>query len=179
MTDVVIRPAGSADAAAVAAFCQPIYASVYPNEKYGMKPEHFSPEIFNTADTIEYFEKILALNDHQRAYVASADGEIIGSISIERLSDCYEIHGFYVAQAWQGRGVGRQLVAEARKYYRGDLPVHVEVAETNEAAIAMYQRWGFTVAPHLGVNIRHWPEWPEGVQNTYIYLEAKPEDLRV
>ena len=54
-------------------------------------------------------------------------------------------------------------------------PLIVEVAETNAQTIEMYERWGFRQAPELGVRVRHWPEWPEGLTNDYIFLLLEAE----
>jgi ribosomal protein S18 acetylase RimI-like enzyme len=178
--DVIIRPATPADAPAVAAFCQPIYAATYPNDQYGMKPEHFSKEIFETPDTIQYFEGLLKSTPNQRAFIARDSNDVmVGTISIERLDDQYEIHAFYVALDRQGRGIGKRLMREALAFYDGTLPIRVEVAQSSQKTIAMYKHWGFRDMPELGIKLRHWPEWPEGLQNGYIFLEAKPGELHV
>lgn len=144
-----------------------------------MKPEHFSRAIFEHPLTIEYFAGILANSDRQRAYLAKEGDQIVGTISIARLKDFYEIHGFYVALDRQGQGIGKLLMKKALEFCRGDLPVRVEVAENLNQSIAMYQRWGFKPKPQYGLNMRHWPEWPEGLQNGYIYLQAEYKDLKV
>lgn len=179
MIDVTIRPASSVDTPAVAAFCQPIYAAVYPNDKYGLKPEHFSAEIFQTPDTLAYFSSILTNSDTQRAYIAEQGGSIVGTISIERLDGFYEIHAFYVAVELQGQGIGRRLMSGALTFCADRLPVLVEVAETSASAISLYKHWGFRPAPQLGIHLRHWPEWPEGLKNGYIFLQANQGDIHV
>jgi ribosomal protein S18 acetylase RimI-like enzyme len=179
MPDITIRPGSIKDAPAIAAFCQPIYAAVYPNAKYRVKPEHFSPEIFRTQDTLNYFAAKFSQAPHRRPYVAEQDGRIVGCISIERGPYRYEMLGFYVAPELQGQGLGKRLFAKALEFATDDVPIRGEVAETNTKAIAMYERWGFKHAPHHGVNLRHWQEWPDGLHNGYIFMEAHAKDIHV
>lgn len=176
MPELIIRPATAADAPAVAAFCQPIYALTYPNQRYGLTPEHFSPAIFSSPDTIDYFAGILASSDHQRAYLALEGKDIVGSIGITLENDHYEIHGFYIRTDRQRQEIGVQLLRRVLEFAARDLPIRVEVAETTNAR-AIYEKWGFRHLPELGVNLRHWPEWPDGLHNGYIFLEAYRKDI--
>jgi ribosomal protein S18 acetylase RimI-like enzyme len=175
-----IAPASAADAQVVANFCQPIYAAIYPNDQYGMRPEHFCKEIFETPDTIQYFASLLESTPHQRAFIArDTNGTIVGTVSIERQTDYYKINCFYVALNRQGQGIGKRLTREALTFYDGILPIRVEVAQSSQKTIALYKHWGFKDMPELGIKLRHWPEWPEGLQNGYIFLQAKPGELHV
>jgi GNAT superfamily N-acetyltransferase len=179
VSQITLISAGVEDAYAVAQFCQPIYEAVYPNSKYAMLPEHFSKEVFTSLDTIQYFEKTLAMTDNQRAYLAMSDDQIVGTISIEQLNSHYEINAFYVALTHQRQGIGKRLMTVVLTFATNPKPVRFEVAETNTAAIEVYLHWGFKHAAHLGVTLRHWPEWPEGLHNGYIFLEALPGDINV
>ncbi len=173
--NVEIGPASPDDALAVARFCQPIYAAVYPNDKYGLTAQQFSPEVFETENTLDYFRQILENNDQQRAYIARLGNQIVGTISVTEFADHYEPRCFYVDLGQHGQGVGRVLWEKAMEFCEKPLPVRVEVAETNAKTIAMYEQWGFKEDESLGVNMRHWPEWPENVQNGYIFLKKYPE----
>ena len=175
---VRIRQSAPDDTAAVAAFCQPIYATVYPNDKYGLETEHFSVDIFKTADTLDYFAKTIANSSKQLSLISEDSAGIVGTISIERLDGYYEIHAFYVSIDHQGQGIGRQLLARALDFVTDDLPIRVEVAETNTKATATYSHLGFKDAPELGAKLRHWPEWPDGIQNRYIYMQARKADIK-
>jgi GNAT superfamily N-acetyltransferase len=179
LTDLRIVPATPADAPAVNDFVQPIYARTYPNSKYGLKPEHFSPKIFASPRILQYTESVLTSTNHQRAYLAKLHGQIVGCISLERLPSYYELRAFYVDPKLQGQGIGKRLLIKALEFYAGDLLLRIEVAETNAETIALYQHWGFQPTPHSGLHLRHWPEWPAGLQNGYIYLEATKETIHV
>ncbi len=173
--EVIIDEAKPENADEVAAFCQPIYQAVYPNEKYGLTAEQFSPEIFKTEDTLSYFRDILDNNEHQRAYLARINGQLVGTISVTEFEDHYEPRCFYVETNLQGQGIGKTLWQKAMEFCQKPLPVRVEVAETNDKTIAMYESWGFVRKPDLGVKMRHWPEWPESIENGYIFLEKTPK----
>ncbi len=179
MNEVTIRLATPTDTKDILALCQPIYATVYPNSKYGLKPEHFSKEVFDSQNTFNNFEAMLGSDPRKRAYVALSESQIIGSIAIEHKLDCYEMHMFYVGQDFRGIGVGKRLFAKALEFATENVPVRGNAAETNQAAIDMYLRWGFRLVPEAGVNLHHWPEWPDGVVNGYITLEANKADLQV
>jgi len=122
---------------------------------------------------------MLENSDFQRAYVAQSDGQIVGSIAIQRNPDSYAMHMFYVSPDSRGQGVGKRLFAKALEFATEDLPIRGNAAETNQPAIDMYLRWGFHLVAEDGIELRHWPEWPEGVVNGYISLEANKADLRV
>ena len=179
MTGITIRLSSADDARSIAEFSQPIYVQIYPNEKYGMKPEHFSPAVFNTEDTLEYFRHVFTNHARQRAYVAERPGRIVGTISIEHSGTYYDAHAFYVDPSMQGHGLGKELMQKALHFCTADIPIRAEVAETNLKAIALYRHWGFRVAPELGLSLRHWPEWPEGLHNGYIFMIASRKDLHV
>ena len=66
---------------------------------------------------------------------------------VDRDGDGAGIYGFAVTPAFQGRGIGRQVLSELA----GDLSdegvpnVHLEVSCTNDAALHLYQSCGFDV----------------------------------
>jgi RimJ/RimL family protein N-acetyltransferase len=90
--------------------------------------------------------------------VALADGALIGSLSISREDRPATRHvatlGMFVAGSWRRRGVGTALMAEALRWARlhGIEKIELSVYPHNEAAIALYRKFGFDVEGRL---VRH------------------------
>jgi ribosomal-protein-alanine N-acetyltransferase len=85
--------------------------------------------------------------DHNYYVAAREGGALIGYGGISRLGRTppfeYEIHTIGVDPAFQGRGIGRRMLAELLDI-AGDSVVHLEVRTDNATAIALYRSAGFT-----------------------------------
>lgn len=83
---------------------------------------------------------------HIRYVAARADDLLVGYAGIARLGRKkpyeYEIHTVGVDPAYHRRGIGRRMVAELLDY-ACDGTVFLEVRTDNDAAIALYQSFGF------------------------------------
>jgi RimJ/RimL family protein N-acetyltransferase len=77
--------------------------------------------------------------------VALAGGEVVGELRIEPSSFGFGEIGMMVAADWRGRGVGTALVAAAIEWARarGLHKLTLSVFPHNDAAIALYRRFGF------------------------------------
>jgi ribosomal-protein-alanine N-acetyltransferase len=80
-------------------------------------------------------------------YVAARDGDLlVGYAGIARLGRSkpyeYEIHTIGVDPDYQGRGIGRRLVAELLEIASGGA-VYLEVRTDNVPAIKLYESFGF------------------------------------
>lgn len=170
---LVIKKASPSDAREVSSFCQPVYELVYPNEKYGIKPEHFAPWIFESEDTIKYFASVLENREDQVAYKAIIKGRIVGTVAVTDFGNYYEPRCFYVGLDYQGLGIGKKLWSKALEFCTKDIPIIVEVGETNIDTIKLYESWGFRVNKSLGIRMRHWPEWPDDLKNGYIHMQKE------
>jgi tRNA threonylcarbamoyl adenosine modification protein YeaZ/ribosomal-protein-alanine acetyltransferase len=81
-------------------------------------------------------------------YVAARTADtLVGYGGISRLGRRppfeYEVHTIGVDPAYQGRGIGRRLLADLLNFAAGGV-VHLEVRTDNSAAIALYRSVGFT-----------------------------------
>jgi ribosomal-protein-alanine N-acetyltransferase len=80
------------------------------------------------------------------ARVARTGDLLVGYAGISRLGRKspfeYEVHTIGVDPAYQGRGIGRRMLAELLKFAEGGV-VYLEVRTDNEAAIALYRSMGF------------------------------------
>jgi RimJ/RimL family protein N-acetyltransferase len=90
-------------------------------------------------------ERRAASWDLDRTLVAVAAGEIVGVIFVIESSFGFGEIGMMVAAGWRGRGVGTALVAATIEWARAR-ELHkltLSVFPQNEAAIALYRKFGF------------------------------------
>ncbi|HET6945586.1 MAG TPA: GNAT family protein [Gaiellaceae bacterium] len=90
-------------------------------------------------------EKRAASWDLGRTLVALGEGEIVGHIVVIESSFGFAEIGMMVERRWRGRGVGAALVAAAieRARARGLHKLALSVFPHNEAAVALYRKFGF------------------------------------
>jgi ribosomal-protein-alanine N-acetyltransferase len=83
---------------------------------------------------------------HNHYVAARADDKLVGYGGIARLGRKkpyeYEIHTIGVDAAYQGKGVGRQLLTALLEYANGGT-IFLEVRTDNDAAISLYESVGF------------------------------------
>lgn len=84
-----------------------------------------------------------------RAYVLAAEAEVVGYFFLWEFDQPVPLLGLGLADAWQGRGLGEQmlarLIADART--AGRTAVELTTVPGNTRALAVYQRAGFS---HVG-----------------------------
>lgn len=90
-------------------------------------------------------------------YVAARDEDkLVGYAGIARLGRKkpyeYEIHTIGVDPAYQGQGIGKRMLTELLDHASGGA-VFLEVRTDNEAAIKMYESFGFT---NVGLRRRYY-----------------------
>ena len=80
------------------------------------------------------------------AWVAEHEGIVIGFLIGRAAADEFEILNVAVARSYRRRGIATQLVAAALEWSRkaGTQRAYLEVRASNEAAIALYKRHGFS-----------------------------------
>lgn len=93
---------------------------------------------------------------HNHYVAARVDDKLVGYAGIARLGRIkpfeYEIHTIGVDPAYQGQGIGRQLLARLFEYADG-ATIFLEVRTDNAPAIALYESEGFT---KVGVRKRYY-----------------------
>jgi ribosomal protein S18 acetylase RimI-like enzyme len=103
-----------------------------------------------------------SLSDREAFHVAvSADGEVIAYQSLDRYSSFLAsmVHvaqlGTFTLPAWRGRGVGRALFAETRRFAAaaGYRKVVIQVRGSNRAAQSFYQGLGFAACGRLRAQV--------------------------
>ena len=101
-----------------------------------------------------------AVRDHEVWLLETSDVALVGVLELIERPDHLWIDNVAVDPAWQGRGLGRRLLAfaddEAR---RRNLPeLGLLTNERYVANIAMYERYGYRETrrePHLGSDLVH------------------------
>ena len=90
-------------------------------------------------------EKRAASWDLDRTLVAVAAREVVGLVFVIESDFGFGEIGMMVAHSWRGRGVGTALVAAAieRSRTRGLHKLTLSVFPHNDAAIALYLKFGF------------------------------------
>jgi RimJ/RimL family protein N-acetyltransferase len=129
MADFEIRPAEESDRRALAV----IFATV-AEERDGIATE---PPVD--------IDGMAARWEIEDTLVADADSELVGMIHVERSRFGFGEVGMLVARDWRGRGVGSALVAASIDWARahGLHKLALSVFPHNEAAIALYRKFGF------------------------------------
>ena len=102
----------------------------------------------------ERFENSV-VRDDMGMFVAVAQAQIVGEISIMPENTGVYAIGMAVAGAWRGRGVGSQLLSAGIEWARarGAHKIYLEVFPHNAAALALYEKFGFK---REGVRSKHY-----------------------
>jgi len=88
----------------------------------------------------------LQATERFRTVLAELSGSAVGTLRLTRQGEAAGIYGFAVDPAWQGRGIGRDVLRRVCHQLR-DEGVHrigLEVAVDNDHAMGLYTSLGFT-----------------------------------
>lgn len=93
--------------------------------------------------------------DDRVIFVAEADGRVVGWIAVGETHRGLHDLGMAVADGYRGRGLGSALLAAGLDWTRNRAghKLTLEVWPHNEAAVALYRRFGFEIE---GRRRRHW-----------------------
>jgi RimJ/RimL family protein N-acetyltransferase len=167
--DFWIRPADPRDATALVELANAV----------GSEPEGWLISTNNwrsAADERRYLRSIRRY-PHAAVYVAESAEGIVGRLSVGRDPHPASTHvadlGLMVAQSHRRRGIGKALLEEAVVWARsaGVHKLELHVFPYNEAAIALYERFGFE---REGYRRRHYRR-PDGfVDAILMAYELEP-----
>lgn len=105
-----------------------------------------------------------------KCYLAQLQEETVGVLVLKALdAECMEVMNIAVAEAWQGQGIGRQLLRHAIKVARAEAYSRLRIATGNSSVgqLALYQQEGFKIS-HIVKDyfVHHYPEpiFENGIQ---------------
>ena len=135
MRDVAIRPMRAEDVVDADRVCVEVLYTIFPGEEEARRSARQHARIGHLVET-----------DPGGCWVAEHDGRVQGvALSLIR-EGLWGFSLFGVADALQGRGVGRELFARCRAY-GADARGHIILSSTNPVAMATYARSGLPVRP--------------------------------
>jgi GNAT superfamily N-acetyltransferase len=137
MTDVAIRPMREEDASEADRVCIEVLYSPFPGEDEPVRAARQHARI-----------RHLVATDPEGCWVAEHDGRVQGVALAFLREGVWGFSLFGVAEALQGRGVGRELFARCWAY-GADARGHIVLSSTNPAAMGIYARTGLPVRPCL------------------------------
>lgn len=80
--------------------------------------------------------------DNVDYFFVKKDEKIVGFLAISQLAEELEITNIAIKKAYQGHGLGSQLLADLDYV---DFPIFLEVRASNTPAQALYKKWGFDI----------------------------------
>src|SRR5690606_215956 len=99
-------------------------------------------------------------------WIAARGDEDLGFCSAYRADGRVWIKKLYLLRQARGLGLGKALIATARRHFGEDLPVALYVNDGNAPAIAFYRSQGFEVEKHVPVQM--------GPYQFHDYVMLKP-----
>lgn len=146
MSGIIVREARPADAAQLIAYIQKL--SEEPESNIELSPGEFTLTVADEEQVLEAH----TLSVNSLYLVAEIEGKIIGILSCTGKNRRAVRHvtslSMSVDKMYRGRGVGNQLLARALEWGNGNeqlLRIELQVFKRNQAAVHLYQKFGFEV----------------------------------
>ena len=94
------------------------------------------------------YEALLQAPRHGCCYVAELDALVVGFVCFRVAGDEAELLNLAVLPSYRRQGIGARLLEQMFREAatRGAARIFLEVRETNQPAIGLYQRYGFEVS---------------------------------
>ena len=162
---LVVRRAEPGDAAALVALAEAVAS----------EPEGWliSDGTWRTPGEERRFLRALRRYDDAAVFLAETGGRIVGRLSIGRDPHPASRHvadlGLMVTAGQRRRGIGRALLIQAVSWARdaGVRKLELHVFPHNEAAIALYDRFGFRREGYRRAHYRRGPEYLDAILMAY------------
>lgn len=103
-------------------------------------------ETFTNPWSVDSLRWEIANTDVARLYVLRVDGALVGFCACWVILDELHINSLAIADAWRRRGLATKLLRDVCRDARssGATQATLEVRRSNVAALALYERLGFT-----------------------------------
>lgn len=113
----------------------------------------FKPTLSSRLDIDEYSKKIL---EHAKIFEAWVDDDLVGLVAVYCNSPegaAAFITNVSVLPSWVGKGIATQLIGHCifEVTQLGFKRIDLEVSKDNQAAIALYGKYGFTTTGNCGL----------------------------
>jgi RimJ/RimL family protein N-acetyltransferase len=171
MEGLIVRPATPSDAGALVELARAV----------GAEPEGWLiSDDWRSAGEERRYLRALRRYPHAAVFVAETPEAIVGRLSIARDSHPASWHvadlGLMVAAGFRRRGVGTALLEQAVDWARsvGVTKLELHVFPHNEAAIALYEQYGFVREGYRRRHYRRGREYVDAILMAYE-VEREPE----
>lgn len=170
---VNIETAKPEDIGKIVAIEEATWITTYPNNEVGITEadirNRFNPQ-FKTQRKVEIEGEIQ--NPNHRYRLVKKGNEVIGythALKEEEYNDLVEI---YIDPRFHGQKVGSIAMKDMLDWFGGDKSIRLEVSIYNKNAIAIYEHYGFVLAPYLQLaDDEIWNVLPSGKRIPVQFME--------
>ncbi len=143
-----ITQATQKDISAIRSVQRQTWLETYPNKALGITrsdiADKFAHDDSPAGRPLWLAERVAQFgNARYNAWVARAEGEVVGYCIAEKEQTQNRIKALYILPAFQKQGIGTALVDVASTWLGADKKIYINVASYNARAIAFYQARGF------------------------------------
>lgn len=146
MKEIKITNAIPEDAWGITNVLYKTWLATYQNEEFGITKEDIE-ESYKDSFTEENIDKlknkISNIPENEKRIVAKIGDMIVGVSTIIRNEDNNQLRTIYVLPEFQGKGIGKILWEEAKKFCDPMKDIIVQVATYNKNTIEFYKKLGF------------------------------------
>ncbi len=114
----------------------------YPNPELGITPEDIAAIGWGQERAAKYRERFMEKTDAQ-IWVAKEGGEVVGFAAAAKADGRNWVRKLYVANEYQGRGIGSKLLQQAEAWLGRDEDIYLGIASYGDATLRFYTKRGY------------------------------------
>ena len=145
--EININNANPGDAEDIQKLYYETYIDTYVNNEYGVTLGKLQSRYKDmlSEKSIAWLRSFIksGIPQNHRYLVAKVDDKVVGVSYLEKESDHNRLQGLYIKPEYQGRGIGKMLWEEAKKFFDFKNVTILEVVEYTPKAINFYKKLGF------------------------------------